>query len=268
MNLAKNHCLWMTVLNGQIIGMIGLVHTARHAVKIGWFWIDPEWQHTSVAKGLIERVRQYCWNRACFKLMAEVSSVPRWLATLFGRNGFRLAQQATGGGKGMYEFYLDLCRQPPDAQAGPPALPVAATSTASTVGTALKTEGQAPAAPQRIVRVLLADDHSLVRKGMADLLREWLDVDVVGEACDGLEAVQMALQIKPDVVLMDVTMPGMDGIEATRRITSQLPQVRVIGLSMHEGQEMASAMRRAGAAGYLCKGDPAEEILAAVLQHA
>jgi PAS domain S-box-containing protein len=103
------------------------------------------------------------------------------------------------------------------------------------------------------IRVMLADDHAIVRQGLAGLLREHAAIEVVGEAADGHQAVEIAISTRPDVVLMDVTMPVLNGIEATRRILSVLPDVRVIGLSMHEAADMASAMRRAGAIAYLRK---------------
>jgi PAS domain S-box-containing protein len=117
---------------------------------------------------------------------------------------------------------------------------------------------------RRRIRVLLADDHALLREGLASLLHEEPDIELVGEAADGRAAVELALRVKPDVILMDVTMPRMDGIEATRRITAALPEVRVIGLSMHEQEDMAAAMYEAGASAYLSKGGPSESLLATI----
>jgi len=116
-----------------------------------------------------------------------------------------------------------------------------------------------------LVRVLLADDHPVVRKGLADLLRERPEIDLVGEARDGEEAVAMARDTKPDVVLMDVSMPKLNGIEATRHITSEMPGVRVIGLSMHEEEDMPRAMREAGATVYLSKTTAADTLVDAIL---
>jgi CheY-like chemotaxis protein/anti-sigma regulatory factor (Ser/Thr protein kinase) len=120
----------------------------------------------------------------------------------------------------------------------------------------------------KAIRVLLVDDHPILRKGLADLLRNRPEIEVVGEARDGQEAVELALESRPDVVLMDVTMPRMDGIAATRQIKAQLPGVRVIGLSMHEEKDMAVAMREAGAVDYVPKGAPAEILIDTVLRHA
>jgi PAS domain S-box-containing protein len=114
------------------------------------------------------------------------------------------------------------------------------------------------------LRVLLADDHPVVRKGLADLLREQAGIDVVIEARDGQEAVDLALEARPDVVMMDITMPRMDGIDATRQIKAQLPQVRVIGLSMHEDVDMAKAMCEAGASEYLRKDISSDALIAAI----
>lgn len=114
------------------------------------------------------------------------------------------------------------------------------------------------------IRVLLVDDHKIVREGLAGLLQEEPDIDLVGEASDGQSAVELTRSLNPDVVVMDVSMPFLSGIEATRMITSEMSGVRVIGLSMHEDVDMAAAMREVGAVGYVSKSVAAEELLAAI----
>ena len=115
------------------------------------------------------------------------------------------------------------------------------------------------------IRVLLADDHPMLRKGLAEMLLEQPGLDLIGEAGDGQEAVEMALQLRPDVVLMDVSMPRMDGIEATRRIKEAAPEICIIGLSMHNKDDMANTMRNVGASDYLMKTAAAEELIDAIL---
>ncbi len=117
------------------------------------------------------------------------------------------------------------------------------------------------------IRVLLADDHAVFRQGMAALLRDTQDIEIVGEAADGLEAVDRATELRPDVILMDVTMPELSGIEATRILAGSRPNVRIVGLSMHVDQSVADAMRSAGAAEYLSKGGSLDELLAAIRGH-
>lgn len=124
----------------------------------------------------------------------------------------------------------------------------------------------APLAMPRPVRVLLADDHPLLRKGVADLLREHGGIDVVGEADDGEHAVELALKTRPDIIVMDVSMPRVDGLEATRRITALLPETRVIGLSTHEYEDMGDTMIAAGAREYLTKAQTAESLVATILR--
>ena len=118
--------------------------------------------------------------------------------------------------------------------------------------------------PQRKIRILLADDHSVVRQGFARILGAESDLEVAGEASSGREAAELAETIKPDVVVMDVTMPELNGIEATRRICKSQPRVRVLALSMHKDQVYVREILRAGAAGYLLKDAPESELLAAV----
>lgn len=113
------------------------------------------------------------------------------------------------------------------------------------------------------IRLLLADDHRMLRE---TLKRSMIDegFDVVGEASDGLEAVMLAEQLEPDVVLMDVTMPELDGVEATRRVVERRPDTRVVMLTMHADQDVIAAAIRAGASGYLVKDCSFEEVAATV----
>lgn len=114
------------------------------------------------------------------------------------------------------------------------------------------------------IRVLVADDHPITRQGIARLLEEEPDIEIVGEACDGREAVEMACLLHPDVVVMDVSMPRLSGVEATRQIKSTLPDVRVIGLSMYEEAEWAKAMCEAGALAYLHKSRQSGDLVTAI----
>lgn len=119
-----------------------------------------------------------------------------------------------------------------------------------------------PAAPA--VRVLLADDQPLVRAGLRVLISDTPDIEVVGEAGTGAEAVQMARDIRPDVVVMDIRMPGMDGIEATRLITAELGQTRVLVLTTFDDDDYVYGALRAGASGFLVKDMALEDILGAI----
>jgi PAS domain S-box-containing protein len=116
------------------------------------------------------------------------------------------------------------------------------------------------------IRILLVDDHALVRNGLSSVLRYNPDLQVVGEAADGQEAVALAAALKPDVVIMDVNMPKMDGVEASRLIKQDLPSTVVIGLSMHEGGHHEAAMRESGAAAYLTKDAAAERLIETILR--
>jgi DNA-binding NarL/FixJ family response regulator len=115
-----------------------------------------------------------------------------------------------------------------------------------------------------MIRVLVADDHPIVRSGIVALLEAADDVEVVGQAADGAEAVELALSLAPDLVLMDLRMPVLDGDEATARILAAAPAVRVIVLTTYETDESILKAIEAGASGYLLKAAPQEEILAGI----
>jgi DNA-binding NarL/FixJ family response regulator len=112
--------------------------------------------------------------------------------------------------------------------------------------------------------VLLADDHRLVRESLRVLLRDEPNVEIVGEAAHGREAVDLALRLEPDVVIMDVAMPLIDGDAATRQIKEHRPQIRVIALSTYNEPEKIKRMYEAGAEGYVLKTASSEELLAAL----
>lgn len=111
------------------------------------------------------------------------------------------------------------------------------------------------------IRVLLVDDHTLFREGLASLLNSQPDIQVVGEAGDGLEALVKAQELHPDLVLMDVTMPGCDGLEATRLIKQALPDVRIVMLTVHDEDEKLFEAIRSGAVGYVLKSTASEALI-------
>ncbi len=114
------------------------------------------------------------------------------------------------------------------------------------------------------IRILLADDHTLVRAGIRALLNEFPDVEVVAEASDGREALALVAQHLPDIVLMDISMPGISGLEAARQIRRDFPGVRVIILSMHSNEEHVLQALQAGATGYMLKASATQELQLAV----
>ncbi len=114
------------------------------------------------------------------------------------------------------------------------------------------------------IRVVLVDDHAILRHALAAALDEIEEIELVGEAGDGMDAIEQAKKLHPDVVVMDVSMPRMDGIEATRRIREQLPGIAVVGLSMHEDDGVRRRMLGAGARAYIPKGGPPEALVSAI----
>jgi signal transduction histidine kinase/ActR/RegA family two-component response regulator len=152
-------------------------------------------------------------------------------------------------------FMLIVPALPPERQEAPGGREELASAVTPSRGVPTR-EGQ--------IRILLVDDHAIVRQGLAAILDEEHDMAVVGEAADGESAMALVRQLRPEVVLMDMSMPGMSGIETTRAIHAEFPEVQTIGLSMLDEAEQAEAMRQAGAVGYLSKAGPAEALLAAI----
>ena len=114
------------------------------------------------------------------------------------------------------------------------------------------------------IRVLIADDHTIVRSGLRLLLQTEPDIEVIGEALDGREAVALAESLRPDVILMDIAMPGTSGLEATKQIKSRFPQMCVLALTMHRSDEYFFEMLKVGASGYVLKGAETSELIGAI----
>jgi DNA-binding NarL/FixJ family response regulator len=119
-------------------------------------------------------------------------------------------------------------------------------------------------APEPVIRVVLADDHALVREGTAELLERSAGIRVVGQAADGREALRLVQALRPDVLLLDLAMPGLDGLEVTRRVRATAPSTAVVALTAHDEQAYVLAMLEAGATGYLSKTSRGHEVVQAV----
>ncbi len=114
------------------------------------------------------------------------------------------------------------------------------------------------------IRVILADDHRIVRHGLRSLLEQERDMEVIAEAADGREAVQLTRELKPDVIVMDLSMPDLNGIEATRQVLEENPGVKVLALSMHSDKRFVAGVLGAGASGYLLKDCALDELVRAI----
>ena len=115
-----------------------------------------------------------------------------------------------------------------------------------------------------MIRILLADDHALMRRGIRDLLETDSEIDVIGEAGDGREAVQLADRLKPDVMIMDLAMPELNGLDAIRQIRKDVPEIELLVFSMHDSEELIREVFAAGARGYVLKSDVALYLIEAV----
>jgi two-component system invasion response regulator UvrY len=115
-----------------------------------------------------------------------------------------------------------------------------------------------------MIKVIIVDDHDLVRTGLKRILDDINGIDVIAEACNGEQAIEYARSKKPDIVLMDISMPGIGGLEATRRITNSCPTIRIIALTVHEEIPFPTCLLEAGASGYITKGSDVMEIINAI----
>ncbi|MHC4534373.1 MAG: response regulator [Planctomycetota bacterium] len=114
------------------------------------------------------------------------------------------------------------------------------------------------------LKILIAEDHLIVREGLHALINRQDDMEIVGEADNGKAAIELAKELKPDVIIMDVSMPGMNGIEATRQIKTEMPDIKVIALSAYDNREYVMGMVKAGVSGYLLKDCAFEELIGAI----
>ena len=114
------------------------------------------------------------------------------------------------------------------------------------------------------VRIILADDHTIVRHGLNKLIQQQEDMEVIAQAADGHSTIELTRELSPDMVIMDIGMPDLNGIDATQQIIREFPQVKVIGLSMHSGKKFVIEMLKAGASGYLLKDCALEELTTAI----
>ncbi len=114
------------------------------------------------------------------------------------------------------------------------------------------------------IRVVVADDHTIVRKGLCAILEGETEIEVVGEAEDGREAIKKVEQLQPDVVLLDITMPILNGLEATRQLRKRYPKLKILILTMHDNEEYVFETLRAGASGYLVKRSAPNELISAI----
>jgi two-component system response regulator NreC len=118
--------------------------------------------------------------------------------------------------------------------------------------------------PSHKIKVLVVDDHAVLRDGIRALLTSQDDIEIVGEAAEGKEAIEKAVELAPDIVVMDIAMPLMDGLEATRRITKKNPRTRILVLTQHNNKEYVLAAIKAGATGYLHKNALGSELISAI----
>jgi DNA-binding NarL/FixJ family response regulator len=115
------------------------------------------------------------------------------------------------------------------------------------------------------IKIILVDDHKLLRDGLRNIIEQRSNMHIIGEASDGREAIKICAKLLPNVLVIDVAMPGLNGIEAARQIHKNHPEIKIIGLSMHSGKQFIQGMFKAGAFGYLLKDGDADELITAII---
>ena len=213
------------------------------AVEVAAYWIAQE---------ALTNVRRHAHARTC---SIRVAVEPSALRLEIEDDGVGLGDASPGLG-------LHTMRERPPSWAAP------ARSTKPLLGNARVRVAATPSEPDRPmtgpIRIVVADDHPLFRAGLRALLESVPDTDVVGEAATGDEAVHAALSLQPDIVVMDINMPGLNGIDATRQIIDSCSDVHVLVMTMHDDDDAVFAAIRAGARGYLLKGAAQDETLRAI----
>jgi len=203
-----------------------------------------------------------------FDLAAADTAPSTKLASKFGLFSIRERMKALGGS-------FEIESVPHQGTTATLTLPLGAASGGTEAepppfGASQEGSGEQPARPlvsgekSRPVGVLLVDDHAMVRQGLKTMLENYADVEVVGEACDGEEALVCTEQLNPAVVVMDINMPKMNGIEATTRLKARYPDLAIIGLSVNAGEENQKAMKKAGATSLITKEAAVEQLYAAI----
>lgn len=252
----KDH-FWVAECEGQVVGCVGLVHDGNMA-QVRRLRVAPRLQETSLAVQLLDTALKHCRKHGALKVVLDTRMDSDRAIALLQTSGFQFSGGKQIQGKEVLEFYFNIYRK-----SDPSEEPIPAGSTPLEIASGSTGRGGNGRGNERI-RVLLVDDHRALRDGLKSLFEDEPDIEVVGEASDGEEAVVLTKRIKPDLVIMDVTMPRMNGIEATRVLSKEFPRVRVIGLSMHEKHEVAKSMLEAGASAYLPKDVPSRLLLAAI----
>ncbi len=247
----KDH-FWVAELDGELVGCVGLVHEENIA-QVRRLRVVGALQDSPLAVRLLDTALRHCRQHGALKVVLDTRIDAERAISLLQTSGFQFSGGKQIQGKEVLEFYFNIYRKPEPADE-------------PRRGKAAVSDGAAAPHPARDgrIRVLLVDDHQALREGLKSLFEDEADIEVVGEASDGEAAVVMTKRVRPDLVVMDVTMPKMNGIEATRVLTREFPRVRVIGLSMHEKQDVAKSMLEAGASAYLPKDVPSRMLLAAI----
>ena len=221
--------------------------------------VEAQWRDSEVAVSVVDQGRGFDPQRSLPNDKQEGGLglfAIRERVELMG--GEMKVDSAVGRGTRM-TLVVPVAAAVPDAAEGVTPRAAVSFSLASAETAATSTGGQ--------LRIALVDDHAVVRQGLATLLRQDKRFQVVGEASDGKSAVELVGRLLPDVVLMDISMPGMNGIEATKIIHDEHPEVCVIGLSMHDDAHAGEQIRQAGASAYLSKSGPVDAIVQAIMAY-